>query len=119
MTETPFPSKRKRKTYEDSGNDINRVSRSSSKRIENKSTDGQQRRMHLDRTSATPKTLHVNAKRHKIEHTLKEEVDISKHDIEIVFQNKTEESVDSEDQSPSQYHSHLFTGDLLRACTIM
>ena len=93
--------------------------KSSSTCIKDKPTDGQQKELHRGRTSATPKSLHVNVKRHKIEQTLKEEVDISKHDKENDFQNPNEESADPESQSPSQYQSHLFTGDLLRACAIM
>ena len=117
MTATPFPSRNKRKTLDESVSVTSIESENISEVNKCISTKTQLKPNSTLVSSATPKSLHVNAKRHKIENTLKEQLE----ENEINEDDDLKKSnADLESQSPSQFpQSHWYTGDLVRACIIM
>ena len=84
------------------------------------SKESQPKRNSTQVSLATPKSLHVNAKRHKIENTLKEQLEENEIEQDDDLKKSNQDSADLESQSPSQFpQSHWYTGDLVRACIIM
>ena len=120
MTATPFPSKNKRKTLDESVSVTSIESENISEVNKRISTKTKLKPNTTLFSSATPKSLHVNAKRHKIENTLKEQLEENEINEDDDLKKSKQNSADLESQSPSQFpQSHWYTGDLVRACIIM
>ena len=95
--------------------------KSSSKPEKDSYAKAQQKDVYSDFTSNTPKSYRVNAKRHKIGDTLKQQMTEKQEKDEISDTKRLNpDGANLESQSPSQFpQSHLITGDLVRACIIM
>merc|ERR1712083_296751 len=95
--------------------------KSRSKPVKDSYAKTQQKDICSNFISNTPKSYRVNAKRHKIGDTLKQQM-TEKQEKDEKSDNKRSnpDGADLESQSPSQFpQSHLITGDLVRACIIM
>ena len=120
MTATPFPARNKRRMLDESVSVTSIGSENISEVNKSISTKTQLRPSSTLVSSATPKSLHVNAKRHKIENTLKEQLEENEINEDDDLNKSNQNSADLESQSPSQFpQSHWYTGDLVRACIIM
>jgi len=120
VTATPFPSRNKRKILEESVSVTSIESENISEANKSISTKTQVDPNSTLVSSATPKLLHVDAKRHKIENSLKEQLEENEINEDDDLKKSNQNSADLESQSPSQFpQSHWYTGDLVRACIIM
>ena len=120
MTATPFPSRNKRKILDESVSVTSIESKNISEANKSISTKTQVDPNSTLVSSATPKLLNVDAKRHKIEDSLKEQLEVNEINEDDDLKKSNQNSADLESQSPSQFpQSHWYTGDLVRACIIM